>query len=57
MARTPACKYDIATMTINDFANCLNDNSQIDCIFLDFSKRSTGFHATDISETEIRRKS
>ena len=25
-------------MTINDFANCLNENSQIDCIFLDFSK-------------------
>ena len=25
-------------MTIDDFANCLNDNSQIDSIFLDFSK-------------------
>ena len=25
-------------MTLNDFANCLNENSQIDCIFLDFSK-------------------
>jgi len=25
-------------MTIDDFANSLNDNSQIDCIFLDFSK-------------------
>ena len=25
-------------MTINDFANCLNENSQIDCILLDFSK-------------------
>ena len=25
-------------MTIDDFVNCLNDNSQIDCIFLDFSK-------------------
>ena len=25
-------------MTINDFANCLNKNSQIDYIFLDFSK-------------------
>jgi len=25
-------------MTIDNFANCLNDNSQIDCIFLDFSK-------------------
>lgn len=25
-------------MTINDFANCLNENNQIDCIFLDFSK-------------------
>ena len=25
-------------MTINNFANCLNENSQIDCIFLDFSK-------------------
>ena len=25
-------------MTIDDFVNCLNDNRQIDCIFLDFSK-------------------
>ena len=25
-------------MTINDFVNCSNDNSQIDCVFLDFSK-------------------
>ena len=25
-------------MTINDFANCLNENSQMDCIFLDFLK-------------------
>ena len=25
-------------ITINDFANCLNENSQINCIFLDFSK-------------------
>ena len=25
-------------MTIDNFANCINDNSQIDCIFLDFSK-------------------
>ena len=25
-------------ITINNFVNCLNENSQIDCIFLDFSK-------------------
>ena len=25
-------------MTINDFTNCLNENSQIDCIFFYFSK-------------------
>ena len=25
-------------MTIDDFVNCLNDNSQIECVFLDFSK-------------------
>jgi len=25
-------------LTINDFANCLNENKQIDAVFLDFSK-------------------
>jgi len=25
-------------MTVDDFANCLNDDSQVDCVFLDFSK-------------------
>ena len=32
-----SCKTQLI-MTIKDFANCLNDYSQIDCIFLDFSK-------------------
>ena len=32
-----SCKTQLI-MIINNFANCLNDNSQIDCIFLDFSK-------------------
>ena len=29
-------------MTINDFANCLNKNSQMYCIFLESQKHSTG---------------
>ena len=32
-----SCETQLIT-TINDFANCLNENSQIDCILLDFSK-------------------
>ena len=39
------------TMTIDDFANCLNDNSQIDCIyFLIFPKRLTGYHKQTLQQ-------
>ena len=34
-------------MPIIDFASCLNENSQIDCIFLDFSKTFDRSHTTD----------